>query len=481
MSISFKPCYMMSTFSIYHFKNILAFLLLCCTSIYTKAQTNTILTQEDFINQVKKYHPTAKQAAIGVQRANASLLAARGYFDPTYEFSVDDKKSDNINYYRYSSQEIKIPTITGVTIKSGIENTTGIYTNPEFSNGKSSYVGIEIPLLKGLLIDKQRAVLQQAKIYKKLSTFEQANTINDLLYEANLAFVRWTVAYQINDIYSKYAALAKKRMDLVKIAFVNGDRSAADTIEAFTQLQSLQLLSTDAKINLITSCYELSVYLWDDSEKPYLLADSYIPDTTLLRTKRDLTNIIMLEEKLTTGHPLLAVYISKNNILEVEKRLKYQNLLPTFNAKANLLTKENFEKLSLSSVYMNNNYKFGVSFKMPLLMRQAKGEYKEVKYKLTENNLLLIQKRAELLYKLKRYYNETLLNQEQINNAIQLKASYSALLKVEELKFSQGESSLFLINARENKLIEIDQKLMELQFKYLKSFYSTLWSAGILN
>ena len=472
---------MKSKFSIPHLKNIGPFVLLCIFSISTKAQTITILTQEDFINQVKQYHPIAKQAAIGVQRANASLLAARGNFDPAYELSLDDKKSDNINYYRYSTQEIKIPTITGITIKSGIENTKGIYTNPEFSNGSSSYLGVEIPLLKGLLIDKQRAVLQQAKIYKNLSAFEQANTINDLIYEANIAFIRWAVSFQINSIYSKYVALAKKRMDLVKISFANGDRSAADTIEAFTQLQNLQLLSTDAKTNLIASSYELSVFLWDESEKTFLLADSYVPDVTLLSTNRELTNITILEEKLLSSHPMLAIYNSKNNILEVEKKLKYQNLLPTFNAKANLLTKGNFEKLSLSRLYMNNNYKFGVSIKMPLLMRQAKGEYKDVKYKLTENNLQLIQKKAELTNKLKRYYNETILNEEQIKNATNLKASYSALLKIEELKFSQGESSLFLINARENKLIEIDQKLLELQFKYLKSFYSTLWSAGILN
>ena len=36
--------------------------------------------------------------------------------------------------------------------------------------------------------------------------------------------------------------------------------------------------------------------------------------------------------------------------------------------------------------------------------------------------------------------------------------NYKRLLKAEEIKFSNGESSLFLINSRENKLLETQEK-----------------------
>jgi hypothetical protein len=53
--------------------------------------------------------------------------------------------------------------------------------------------------------------------------------------------------------------------------------------------------------------------------------------------------------------------------------------------------------------------------------------------------------------------------------------AYDFLLRNEELKFLQGESSLFLINARQNKTLEMQQKIIELQVKYQKAAYAIQW------
>lgn len=57
--------------------------------------------------------------------------------------------------------------------------------------------------------------------------------------------------------------------------------------------------------------------------------------------------------------------------------------------------------------------------------------------------------------------------------------NYEKLLAAEERKFSFGESSLFLINTRESKLIEAQLKQYELLTKYnmiRASFYRSLGS-----
>ena len=58
--------------------------------------------------------------------------------------------------------------------------------------------------------------------------------------------------------------------------------------------------------------------------------------------------------------------------------------------------------------------------------------------------------------------------------------NYTLLLKQEELRFRNGESSLFILNSRESKLVEAAQKLIELEIKYRKAYYAVLWSAGLL-
>ena len=55
-----------------------------------------------------------------------------------------------------------------------------------------------------------------------------------------------------------------------------------------------------------------------------------------------------------------------------------------------------------------------------------------------------------------------------------------ALVKAEESRFNNGESSLFLINARENKALEALEKLIELKTKYAKTVYALQGSAGLL-
>ena len=55
------------------------------------------------------------------------------------------------------------------------------------------------------------------------------------------------------------------------------------------------------------------------------------------------------------------------------------------------------------------------------------------------------------------------------------------LFDTENIKFKMGESSLFLINSRELKFIETEQKHIVLKSKLYLSIYKNLWAMGSLN
>ena len=105
---------------------------------------------------------------------------------------------------------------------------------------------------------------------------------------------------------------------------------------------------------------------------------------------------------------------------------------------------------------------------------------KKSKLKIAETNLELSAKRWEIENKIKNYYTETNLLQQQITIAKKAYSNYNVLLKTESLRFANGESSLFLVNSRENKLIEILQKQVELTIKYFKAKYAIDWASGSL-
>lgn len=127
-----------------------------------------------------------------------------------------------------------------------------------------------------------------------------------------------------------------------------------------------------------------------------------------------------------------------------------------------------------------NNYVWGIDFKFPLFIREGRGEYKKATLKISETNYELSLKRRETENKLRSYINETRQLQQQVAISEQAYRNYQTMLTAENLKFYNGESSLFLINTRENKLIEIAEKLVSLRIKYLKSRYAVEWSAGLL-
>ena len=451
----------------------------CIKNIFAQ-EDNKILPLQDFIAKVKLHHPLAKVAAITEEKALANIQIAKGAFDPVLDVEINTKTFDGKNYYKYNSGEIKIPLPIG-DFKTGIENNAGQFLNSEVTRGRSSYAGVEIPLVKNLLIDKRRAALQQARIALNENRQLRNIMMNDLLLDAYLSYNEWAAAYKLYSIFSEYVNVSAARLKLINIGFTNGDRAAMDTTEAYIQMQSFMLLQNDAYIALNTAIFQMDNFLWDKNEVAQQIADNIIPDTLVLSQINIQQSLSYFQVTSNATNPLLLQYKYKIEGLEVERKLKFQNLLPEINAKANLLNRDFNPLKNVGLPLLENNNRWGIGVKIPLFFRQGRGEYKMAKLRLQENNLYFVQKIIETENKIKDYYNRVTVLQTQIATAKSASLNYNALLKNELLRFNNGESSLFLINSRENKVLEIKQKIIELEMKLMKAFYTLNWAAGLLN
>lgn len=440
-----------------------------------------LFTQESFIQQVKQFHPVAKQAAIQVEKAKADLQSARGGFDPSFNFDASNKTFDGKNYYYYNNPELKIPIgLGGLDIKTGLESNGGKYLNPEVSPGQTSYLGVEMPLGKGLLMDKRRATLQQAKIFQSQSQQDQMKMLNDLLYNAYNSYWQWAGAYQLFSIYNKYHQISTDRLRLVRIAFENGDRAVMDTVEAMTQVLNYEAQMTDARQKINTAGLELSNYLWFENDSAYQLPSQFFPDTIQFVMSVNDQSLDVLLNRSTTENPTLKAYTFKLEALDVERKLKFQSMLPMVNVKANLLNSGYNVVKGIDGNFLQNNYKWGIDVKLPLFLREGRGDYNKSKLKIEETNLEFNAKKWETENKIRNYYSEANLLQVQIKSVQSAYNGYQTLFKAENLKFYNGESSLFLVNSRESKLIETAEKLVNLRVKYFKAKYATEWAAGLL-
>lgn len=440
------------------------------------------LSLKSFLGIVKTYHPVARQSSILLQKASANLLSVRGEFDPVISGGGIDKTFDGINYYRNNSTQVSIPTWYGIELQTGIEYLSGSRINPEETSGQTSFAGISIPLAKNLLMDKRRASLQQAKIIQQASEAERKIMLNDLMLEATEAYWQWVQAYLVFKTYEEVIRVNRQRYELVKVAFRNGDRPAIDTTEALTQLQQFEYQQNEALLAWQNAGIQLSSYLWQQNDQPYLLPQQVVPQEKMeaLASGIIFPEQEQLIEEVKKIHPELAVYNFKLNALVVERKLKFQELLPKIDLKYNQLGKGyNLASTTAQSMF-NNNYKYGISFSMPLRLSKGRGEYRMAKLKITETQLQQNQKQVEVVNKVRKYYNQLVNYQLQTTLLQRTYAGVLQLQKGEETRFFNGESSLFLVNSRENKTQETMLKLIEANIKFNKTAAGLQWAAGKL-
>ncbi|SKB76871.1 TolC family protein [Dyadobacter psychrophilus] len=443
------------------------------------------LRAEQVLELVRAFHPVAKQAAIQVGQAEADLVTARGGFDPVLGAYVARKRFGGTNYYNRVSPEITIPTWYGLEIHSGIENYTGERLDPTMTKGQSAYVGVSIPLAKDLLMDKRRAALKQARIFRTLADTEQRLVLNDLLMNAMDAYWQWVSTYNQYQLMQANVDINQQRLDFVRKSLMNGERAAIDTIETLAQLQSFQYQQNQLRVEFRNAGLQLSAFLWTAIGEPYNLPETIVPpadwDNEQITKDFDL-DLASLLSTTQQSHPELQAYDFKLRALDIEKKLKFQQLLPKADFRYNHLSKgyNAFASVPESPIF-DNNYQYGFKFEIPMRLSAGRGEYKKTKLKIEESQLAQMQKRLELQVKIRQYHNDLVNLREQIKLQNLNLGNYLQLVKAEEIRFRNGESSLFLINSRENKAIEARQKLIELKAKYFKAIYGLQWSAGLLN
>ncbi len=445
--------------------------------------STSLFTQQQFVDVVLRYHPIAKQADITIEKAKADILFARGGFDPMATIGISQKTFDGARYYDHVQPELRIPTWYGIELVAGAEYLSGQRTNAEETLGKTSYAGVVVPLAKNLVMDKRRAALQIAKIYRNLSEAEKSSTINNLLLEASKTYWEWALQYERYKVFNNAVSVNQRRLQLVKTAFYQGDRSALDTVEASTQLQNFQFLQNDAFMQWQNAALDMSIFLWKENSVPYNLPGNVTPDSAWITEVSLITYIPLLDDILydaRINHPDLQQYPLKLDAQAIEQKLKFQELLPKVDFKYNQLGKGYNILNAKSGPLLDNNFQYGISFQMPLRLSYGRGEYRQAKLKIAATKLEQDLKMVQVENKIKSYYNElvTLLSQTELTRKSY--QNFYVLQKGEELKFFNGESSLFMVNSRESKTLEAVQKLLKTKTDFYKTYNALQWSAGLL-
>ena len=437
--------------------------------LVSAAQIQEQLSLNEYLGFVKQYHPVAKLADLNLTAAQAKLLKSRGAFDPKVEVDWKTKNFDSKEYYDILNSTFKIPTWFGVELKAGFEQNEGEFLNPQNNVPDDGLyaAGVSVPIGQGLFINKRMAELKQAKILQNLTQAEIELQVNQLLYDAVNTYFNWYLAYQEVKVFEEFKTNAKVRFDGIKSRALAGDIPTIDTLEAKIIVQNRDLSLEQANLDYIKASLELANFLWFEDNLPLELAPNVTPEQLDNLAIDDVlgTNLLQLESFEIENHPKLQALNLKIDQLEVNKRLKAEMLKPQLDLNYNFIT----EPVNELQGFNTNDYKAGIYFKLPLFLRKERGDLKLAKVKLNQAELDLNYQRLQLRNKINATQQAINSYNKQLETYQTIVSNYGELLSAEERKFSFGESSVFLINSRENKLIDAQLKQISAVGKLLKT------------
>lgn len=462
--------------------NYFHFLLLSFCLIFSLksvSQTITVLSYDNYLKNVLENNPIAKRAENIKEFGELQYKAAKGNFDPSINGSYENKHFNGSNYYSILNAGAKLPLYTAQNLKFGYEYGVGSNINPEqyTSSYGLPYVGLEVGLLQGMFIDYRRAEVLKSREYVQYYSAEKNIQLNGLLFESSLKYFDWLFSLRQLSLNNYFLDLARQRLIGIESLAIIGERAAMDTIEAAVLYQSRLLDFQNSQIENTKQNNDLASFNWQTSANDFTTFYK-ASDTLEYYFEKAKSGIVKRLYQDSFSNPIIDKYSSFQSILQIDNRLKRELIKPKLDINYNLLSNN---PNSVSPVYSQNNYKWGLDLSFPLFLRKARNEYKMSRINTQNNAFELSNKSNELNYKINALKQTISLIAEQLQNAERSARYNKQLVEAEKLKFDNGESSLFILNARENKWLESELKLTEYKLKFIKTVLNITYLKGSLN
>ena len=444
------------------------FLLLPVSLIAT--DTLTLVQYQDM---VVKNHPLVRSAELLDVISESYLLKGEGAFDPKLYTTYDGKQFEGTNYYRRLNAEVKIPTRYPVDFSLGYENNNGVFLNSENdvpSNGLL-YGTVNVSVLRGLLFDEQRFQLRESELLSNKNEIEKLLIIRKVVIEGLNAYLDWSAAFNQLNIIEDYQERVSDRHEFVKQLFENGDKPAIDTIESRINLNTATKAEIHAREDLLWKRQKLNMFLWDANGQPLVLLETVAPEAL------EKVNSILAEETLNIAQnwaydPIIRKKQNEVQRFSLENRLEREQLKPQLDIKFNTIHSLGKEELQYS--YNVNDYKVGATLEVPLRNRKTKGQIQLKEAMINQNILDQSYYRTQLEYTYITLLGTQALNLESLNVTREKLSNSNLLYDAERLKFDLGESSVFLLNSREQKLLEAETDYIK-TLKSLGGIYNELY------
>lgn len=415
------------------------------------AQQNHHLKLDDVLRSVSRCYPQIKIARLEINKTQGDYITALGKFDPSLSLnSASQPVGGYIN--NYGDSEINIPTFyNGVKLFGGYRNGQGnwpVYYQNYLTNSGGEYrAGLSLPLLRDRLIDKERAGLLTKAETIRMKQQDAAVTKINVYQEAIKAYWQWVQAGLQVETFKQLQTLAEKRQKAIIKQANQGDLPRLAIAENLQQIVQREQLLNQGEMIFEQARINLSLYYRDKNGKPRSPEESELPSDVLEQSVHPVEGLLQLKQ-----HPALKKLQNYSNIIKLKQNLAKNELLPNLDATTYAFKQNGTGGYPL---LIPQAAMVGFSFKFPLFQREAKGKLIRARNELqqitTEKKFLFDQLKnqlANLYIGIKMYHHQVNLLNKELNLAKKVQNG-------ETKKFYEGDSTLFLVNQREQTTAQV--------------------------
>ncbi|MDI9819819.1 MULTISPECIES: TolC family protein [unclassified Legionella] len=422
------------------------------------------LKLEDVLTSVNSYYPQIKIAFLKINQAEGDYITALGRFDPSLNASTRSQPFGGyVNHY--GDTELNIPTLyNGLTFFTGYRNGRGdwpIYYQNYLSNSGGEYrAGLSFPLLRDRLIDKERTGLFTQAETVCIKKYDAEVTKINIYQETVKAYWQWVESGLQLQIYNELLDLARVRQKAIEKRAHEGDLAKLDIAENMQLILQREQFCNQGKIALRQAAIQLSLYYRNKEGKPEIPLESQLPKLLPSRSLNQAKIFAQLEK-----HPAMKQLQAYTKIAKLKLGLAQNEMLPNLD-----VTVSTFKQYGSGGdpLLIPQAAMMGLTLKFPLYQREAKGKLISAQNELQEihTEIKFLYERlknelSKLFLGIKLYHQQVFLLEKELNLAHQLQAA-------ETKKFNAGDSSLFLVNQREQAAAQVELNWNNARIKLLE-------------
>jgi outer membrane protein TolC len=416
-----------------------------------------------FMQEVLDHHPLWLSADQKVQSLAGKQMEARSAFDPILEGKEEAKRDPSGFLYRKQDAALVVPTWAGVDLVAKAGVSSGADLNPEDVTGAGGVlaVGMSLPLGPQLLWDQRRAAWKHAELMQEEAEWKREQVRRKLLADASKSYAEWAAAHDIRTANLRAERLAQVRKQMVIEAFKQREKSAMDTLEAHMALADRHRQRSEAEVDWMAARARLALYRWSEIQSLGLPPATWEPGGRRFIGMHTVEDSAAAWGAWSTGAFWSAVDVPVS-VAENAKRLAQTQWMP-----APVLEYRWWQK-GVTSFAPDADYaQWKVGWKVPLLLRKSRGAYRAANSQWQSEMSQATWQKGQLEQWFQAKWVERKELRRQLVAVREAEKAAERLYSLETRRFILGESTLFLVNAREAKYLEAVQKRATTEAKWL--------------